>query len=99
VSSGSERARDNRSQRNANAAGSVTVEKPATQEPAHVAQPASPPAQDKGVASTKPAEKNESSKSEEKKDDKKSGGIGGAIKGGFKKIFGGGDKNKNEKKP
>ena len=99
VSSGGERARDNRSQKNANAAASVSVQQPATQEPAHVAQPASPPAQDKGVASTKPAEKNESSKSEEKKDDKKSGGIGGAIKGGFKKIFGGGDKNKNEKKP
>jgi serine/threonine protein kinase len=99
ASSGSERARDNRSQKNTNAAASVTVEQPSTQEPAHAAQPTPPAKQDKGVASSKPAEKNESSKSEEKKDDKKSGGIGGAIKGGFKKIFGGGDKNKNEKKP
>jgi serine/threonine protein kinase len=98
VTSGTERSRDSRSQKNANAASSATAEKPSPQEPSTVAQPTPPPKQDK-VASTKPADKTESSKSEEKKDDKKSGGIGGAIKGGFKKLFGGGDKNKNEKKP
>ncbi len=98
VSSGGDRARDNRSQRNANGASSATTDAPATQEPAHVAQPASPQKQDK-VASNKPAEKNETAKADEKKDDKKQGGIGGAIKGGFKKLFGGGDKKKDEKKP
>lgn len=98
VSSGSERARDNRSQRNANAASAATTEAPPAQEPAHVAQPASPQKQDK-VAATKPAEKNETAKADEKKDEKKPGGIGGAIKGGFKKLFGGGDKKKEEKKP
>jgi serine/threonine-protein kinase len=99
ASSGSDRARDSRSQKNANvASSSASVEKPATQEPATVGQPTPPPKQDK-TASTKPAEKTESGKSEDKKDDKKSSGIGGAIKGGFKKLFGGGDKNKNEKKP
>jgi serine/threonine protein kinase len=98
VSSGSERARDNRSPRNANSAPSATTEAPSSQEPAHVAQPASPPKQDK-VAATKPAEKNETAKADEKKDEKKPGGIGGAIKGGFKKLFGGGDKKKDEKKP
>lgn len=98
VSTSGDRARDNRSQKNAAAASSASVEKPATQEPTTVAQPSSPPKQDK-VASTKPADKKESDKVDEKKDDKKSGGIGGAIKGGFKKLFGGGDKKKDEKKP
>lgn len=98
VSSGGERSRDNRSQRNANTASSSTTQAPTAQEPAHVAQPASPQKQDK-VAATKPAEKNETAKADEKKAEKKSGGIGGAIKGGFKKLFGGGDKKKDEKKP
>jgi serine/threonine protein kinase len=96
ANAGNDRQRDNRSQKNANVSPTVSAEQPPAQEPARV-QPAPPPRQEK-VAATKPAEKRETSKAEEKADDKKSGGIGGAIKGGFKKLFGG-DKKKDEKKP
>ena len=98
ANAGTDRPRDSRSNKNAGVPSTVSGQQPPAQETAPIAQPAPPPKQDK-VGSTKPAEKKESSKADEKKDDKKPGGIGGAIKGGFKKLFGGGDKKKDEKKP
>lgn len=85
-----------KSPRNASVPPVVSADQPPAQVPAPVAQ--SPAPKPERVAAAKPAEKKEPAKVEEKKDDKKSG-IGGAIKGGFKKIFGGGDKKKEEKKP
>jgi serine/threonine-protein kinase len=93
---GNERARD-RSQKNASAAPTPSSGQPPSQEAPTVAQPTAP--KQDHVAASKPAEKKETDKVDEKKDDKKAGGIGGAIKGGFKKLFGGGDKKKDEKKP
>jgi hypothetical protein len=98
ANAGTDRPRDSRSNKNAGVPPTVSAEQPPAPGPAQVAQPAPAPKQEK-VGSTKPAEKKESSKADEKKDDKKPGGIGGAIKGGFKKLFGGGDKKKDEKKP
>jgi hypothetical protein len=96
ANAGNQRPRDSRSQRNANVASPVAAGQPPAQEPAPVAQPPAP--KQERAAAINPAEKKESSKADEKKDDKKASGISGAIKGGFKKLFGG-DKKKDEKKP
>jgi len=96
TSPGNERSRD-KSQRNGGAPPASSADQPPAQVTPPVASQPSAPKPDK-VASAKPAEKKEAS-TEEKKDDKKPSGISGAIKGGFKKLFGGGDKKKDEKKP
>ncbi len=95
--SGSERSRDSRTQKTAEtpSAPASSEAPPAQQEPPR-AQPA--PKQER-AATTRPAEKKEPAKLEEKKDEKKVGEkIGGFLKGGFKKVFGG-DKKKDDKKP
>jgi hypothetical protein len=76
----------------ADAPPTVSVQTPPAEPPPQT-QPA--PKQEK-VAATKPEpEKKEPEKKDEKKDEKKKSGVGGF----FKKVFGGGDKNKNDKKP
>jgi tRNA A-37 threonylcarbamoyl transferase component Bud32 len=78
-----------------------TVDAPSVSQQAPPAQPppqTQPAPKQEKVAATKPAEKapdKEDEKKDEKKNEKKKSGVGGF----FKKVFGGGDKNKNDKKP
>jgi len=71
---------------------SVSQETPPAQPPPQT-QPA--PKQEKVAAAKPEPEKKEPEKKDEKKDEKKTSRVGGF----FKKVFGGGDKNKNDKKP
>lgn len=87
------RPRDARAQKNANVA--TPPETQATPVSPSSTEPPSPPPKQDNVASTEQAAKKEAAKTEQKKDEKKKGGIGGF----FKKVFGGSDKNKNDKKP
>ncbi|MFY9574987.1 MAG: protein kinase [Blastocatellia bacterium] len=91
------RSRDGRTQKNTSEAPPVPTETapPPQPSPAQTQTPPPAPPKQEKVDSAKPAEKKETAKTDEKKDEKKKGGIGGF----FKKVFGGGDKNKNEKKP
>jgi serine/threonine-protein kinase len=96
--SGSERSRDSRAQKTPDTPTPTVPAEPAPSKPEPArAQPAPAPKQEHAAA-TRTAEKKEPARTEDKKDQKVSEKIGGAIKGGFKKLFGG-DKKKDEKKP